>query len=1026
MNVSTNKNYGAGMQPLGEARHYRAQQPSQEEAVNAPQTQDQENAQPASERSIPSAEVPKPKPEPWEDSGMGGGSLKKIIVGIVIIVVVALAGYYAYTFFSTPPTPCPQGEIYNATTRSCQHLPVRNTTNTYLLSGCTDITAPGTYYLNKSFSTQISEGACINIKSSNVRILGNGNNVSGNGPFIAKPPYTYGVQLNDFINVTVQDLNINKFSYNIYLNGTSRSNIINTTTENATISNIYLYKAANNTFRKAQVYGNSGLNGAFVISGGGDNYIGNSLILTNIYIGLSINSTGNKVVNTTIINNPIDIICGDSFSLRNLNTFSHSTCNVNDNCNFAYCSLKNTPYNISTLRLSHSVKTCGSIYTPGTYNLQGDLSLTSYINLSNPLSRNLPCITIKAPDVRLDCRGNGIRNAPYGILTKDLYNVSIVNCRLENDTYGIDLTNIVDLNVKNTSIIHSLIGLLLFNSSVGTISNVTASNNTYGVYTNASSAIVFNNVTATGNNYGVYYTNSDGENFNNGQLLSNSRDLYCTADTYNSTSNLFHGVRCGNTDCDWGVTCPNKFPPPLSVFSIPSCEVITAPGTYLLNKNLLVPEYSPYGNNCIVVRSDNVDINCNNNIIEGNRGGNGIYIYGQSNITVANCTIKRFYNGINVNNTDYVKLSNMIISNSTNSVIFENAYHGDISRITAIPMNVGFLLNNIHYSKISYNNASNGVNRSVGFEIANSDNNIISNNTAFNNQLYGFALINSRNNTINQNTAFASASSDYYCSGSSSGPYAESDGIDTGLTKTNCQWLLEKDPHVQPQQCYIISSSAYVRFSQDLLYPYGKSCYNVFNTKASSADAATIDCAGHTVLATNGGTFANVVNSSNVKIENCVLKGFTTAIVSTAKGTSLINDTIVSSNVSVMFKGVTSALIQGNRILNASYGVYLQNGQGGSIRDNFIRDAKIGINIVGGNNYNLVNNSAQRTTIGLYISNSTLNTLQNNLFLNASASGISCVQGSGSLNYSTDGGGNICSSNSQCLWMKSSPRCRSS
>ena len=67
----------------------------------------------------------------------------------------------------------------------------------------------------------------------------------------------------------------------------------------------------------------------------------------------------------------------------------------------------------------------------------------------------------------------------------------------------------------------------------------------------------------------------------------------------------------------------------------------------------------------------------------------------------------------------------------------------------------------------------------------------------------------------------------------------------------------------------------------------------------TTGNGTIINCNGHTVYASHGGTFASVINASGVTVENCYLSNFTTAIYSSAPYATVINDTVLNSGTAV-------------------------------------------------------------------------------------------------------------------------------
>ena len=165
------------------------------------------------------------------------------------------------------------------------------------------------------------------------------------------------------------------------------------------------------------------------------------------------------------------------------------------------------------------------------------------------------------------------------------------------------------------------------------------------------------------------------------------------------------------------------------------------------------------------------------------------------------------------------------------------------------------------------------------------------------------------------------------------------------------------------------------------------------SNKTTTSDNSYINCEGHTIYALHGGIFANIYNTSNIKIENCYLKNFTEDVVSSAKATSVLNSTIANSVNGIVLNGANGSTINNDNIFNATdYAVYLNKSSDDAISNVNIKDSGTGINF-----------------------NATSSTLSASSVY-GSAFGIYCPA-SGS-NGNSDQGGNSCSS-TNCSWLTS-------
>ncbi|MGI0141755.1 MAG: NosD domain-containing protein [Candidatus Micrarchaeales archaeon] len=906
------------------------------------------------------------------------------------------------------------------------------------IQGCMNITKPGSYYLSKDINVNLNRGACINVKSGNVQLVGNQNKLTGSGPFTGVPPFTYGIYVGGFSNVTVSGFALSSFSYDIYLNNTTNSKLVFNNVTKSAMSGIFLNSSSNNIVANNTVSSASSKSGALGLYKGGFNRIIGDAVLENAYYGMVINSTNNTFQKDIMTGNPEDLVCNSlNASFRQNNQFSSSTCAYNYGCNFAQCTSTNIPSNISAVTLgSKSINSCGSINGGGRYTLAQSLDMNNYLNTSNPLAKNYPCIRILSPNVNLNCNGNTISNAPYAINASSQFNTTISNCVLRNDTVGVFASFNFNIKISNLTVSNAQYGIKLTNGTLGAVLNTTVLNSTYGIYLNGTGSVILGNDNASKNAYGAYVDKTTSISFNTGKYQSNTKsDIYCSAGTYNGTQNQYQGISCGTSDCSWANSCAVKQKPPITLVPVNNCDTILQSGSYSLTGNLIG------GNKCINIQTSNVDFSCNNYQISGSLSGTGIFIgSADDNVTVQKCNVNRFQTGISSSNSSLITLLNNRVINSGIGYSLKNltdaALYGN--NVTSATAYAAFVLNKLTSSNVTMNSASAtaGSNSTDGFTITNSSNNIFSFNNATLNNGYGFVITNSANNRIFNNSASANTKLDYICTNSSIGIYSELGGINFGSTKGNCRWMVELNPTVQQQPCAAISLGAYIDYTGDALYKFGGTCFTVFNTPptpvtnstprpATTANGTVINCGHHTILATNGGTFLNVINSSKVELENCYLKNFTNAVRTSGYGTLIQNNTIATTaNVSIGVYSTSYPMINNNKVLNASYGVFVTNSLQGMISNNRIINANNSMAFVKGTGFNILNNTANKGASGIRFLNATIESVQQNLLLNQSLAGIMCVkysQNSTSLNR--DMGGNICSSNLNCLWMTSSGQC---
>ncbi len=712
--------------------------------------------------------------------------------------------------------------------------------------------------------------------------------------------------------------------------------------------------------------------------------------------------------------------------MRNSNNFSSSNCQVNQYCNFAKCKTQNTPYNVNNTALQHTISSCGAIDSPGVYTLGSNLVLTNQVNLSNPLSSKSSCIYVNAPQVRLNCANLTISNAYYGVLVSGLYNTSVVNCGFTNDTYGLYLKGTIGTNAGNIRVQNNIYGIYLNGTTGAVLNGVNAHNNLFGIYFNGASGTSVYGVNSNNNGYGVYVNGAQGNDYYTGNAYSNTNaDLYCSASSYNTTQNFVKSLTCGSTDCQWAMgSCSKQLNAPLLVTPISSCTTIVNPGNYSMNGGIL----SQNKGTCMTIAANGVTFNCNNHFINGVGQGFGtaFNIQGTSNVTINGCSISNFRNGVVGNNTAYIKLENLNISNVNYGIYQSNSIYETIQTDSVSTFSsAAYSFNALNNTVVTGDSASSGTTGAPSFAFSNSYKNLIANNYGSNAGPYAFTFNRSRTNTISNNTAVTSTSTGYYCDAPSSGLFAQQNGVNYGVGKVGCIWMVEVNREI-PQNCGAIMSSSTVVLSQDMLYTYGGSCYSVSSSNQSSANNTVINCAGHTVLSNSGGTFVNVGNAQGVTVENCYIKNFTTAVSSSSiQGPSVINNTISNVKNGVVLQNGNYSHVSRNRILNASYGVVAATSPRGLvISNNIFAGDNVSMQLTGVYGWTLNNNTATGGSIGVYLINSQIGAFQNDILTSQSQASLLCTSGAGNLSsLNRDLGGNICSTEKGCAWTTISPKC---
>jgi parallel beta-helix repeat protein len=513
---------------------------------------------------------------------------------------------------------------------------------------------------------------------------------------------------------------------------------------------------------------------------------------------------------------------------------------------------------------------------------------------------------------------------------------------------------------------------------------------------------------------------SIGDTFSNGNAYNNSKlDVYASADSDNSTvANLMSTTSCGYTNAVWA-TCTHHVSPASVFIPVKGCTVIGGPGNYSLQNEIVTLSQS-----CITITSSNVEFNCNGHTITSSSAesyGHAISASNVDNVTINDCNISSFVYGVNVTNVEDLHITNTSTNKDNYGIILSN-----VSKAVLTSDNVknvqdsGIYLLDVYNGTVTHNNvsyATAGV--GAGLYINNSKFNIIENNTVQNTN-YGIDLqAASQNNTVYNNVVTSSSQDDFICGSQDSGINAEYDGINSGATKVQCHWLVEVGPTATRLPCSSTYSAESFSLQSDAIYNSGNTCFSVFG------NGFTLNCNGHTIISTSGGTLVSFQNSQDSEIENCFIKGFSEPIYASNSSVTILNNTVVmnasasKNGYAVVISG-SNIKIEQNNITTGQNGLHVLNANQGSVENNKINSTQTSYEFDNASDLVIQDNTANsRSGTGAAFNNSTLNLVSNNQFT-GTALGLDCTGTSSNPNSNSDNGGNICSSETSCVWIVSS------
>ena len=929
--------------------------------------------------------------------GTGNGIL--FPAAAIILIVVIIAG--AYLFVTGPKT---------STSTTTTTVPA----SMFAITGCRSINASGSYHLASNVMTSMQSGVCINITANDVSLSCGQQRVVGSGPYSGVPPYTYGIEVSGRSNVSISGCTVKNFSYGIYSTSSANVSISRSNITTNYLSNIYLSNTRGSDISDNRMSGSASMQGSLYISNGSEgNRFYNNTILRNQYYGIYVNSSLNTFIDNHVNTTPVSFYCNARYGFKTNNTANSNLCYNNTGCGFLQCHGVNLPVNLSQIELGRSIRSCGAIDEPGEYSLSSGIDMGSLVDVNSALRYGVPCITIDSSSVALDCRNLGITNSSIGISAINATGVTISNCSVTDSNTGISLSGVASSGIYNATMHNDSIGVMLNNSGADTLSDVKAYGGINGTYLLDSPSDTFRNFNFSDNRYGVYMSNSIGETFSAGTAVNNSKlDVYSTPDSAGAGYSLMQLTECGVTNAEWA-TCRQHITANLSYSPISSCMVASRSGNYTLTANLINAQP-----NCIDIEASNVAVDCASHLIDAAAGVSGpaFYINDRENVTISKCNIIGFTSSVSAYNSSNVSVEGVRATNGYYGVLFHNVSGGSVMNTTiAGTLNASISLTDSRNVSIIADNITGTPTMNIGIYLSNSVRNNVLNNNMSADYVGIYITGASYNNTVSDNYVRSSTSYDYYCNGNS-GINSEFGGINYGTKKSGCHWLamlMKASP--------LISCSAALQpdtffLSNDQMYNFNATCYSVY------APGTEINCNGHTIASTNGGTFAMFKNSANGYLHNCFLKGFATPII-------IINSSsIVVMNNTVYMNGTGTAInvsraqapkIQENNI-TSRLGVNITDSFGGYLLNNMVYGADSAYRFGNVSSFSVQNNTAARgSRLGLYMTNSTINWFSNNNFSTA-GTGLQCAALSRGNTSNIDNGGNICSSSSGCSWIKGS------
>jgi len=589
-----------------------------------------------------------------------------------------------------------------------------NATNGTTVYRCGEINESGTYTMNQSIN-QSENADCIKIIASDVILDCGGFNVTSNLAVSG----VFSNQTNTTVKNCYVDMGSGSGGYGVKFVSSNNLLIQNVTT-NANYYGIYLLSSSNNTL--TNITSNSNVYG-IVLSISSNNTLTNITSNSNSYYGIFLSFSSNNNILTNITSNS-----NGQYGIA-----------LNSNSN------RNTFYDINLWNCS-SAGTFSCIYI-----LETDYNIFDggFINKSSKYG------------VYLSSSGSSLtNNADHNIFSNiNITNIANTNVFLNDDGTNSENTNNTFINVSYN------------NETVDSRSELIRQWY-HQVYVNDSSGNPANNVSVVFyDNYSLNLrvnltTNSSGwtdvANLTDYVKISGSTGYYSNYSifAYNNThvGNVSFNVTLEKNKLNNSITIlEGNFSAPIQLAytntTVYKCGNINSQGTYTMNQSI---NQTLFGEDCIIISSSNVILDCQGYNITSDYSVSGIYS-DQQNSTIKNCNINVGDNsggyGIEFLNVNNSIIENVTINTSYYGTFLSSSSNNTLTDITSSSNSQMGIYLTSGSNNNTLTNITSSSNSQMGIYLTSGSNNNTLTNITSNSNYYGILLSSSSNNTLTNITS---------------------------------------------------------------------------------------------------------------------------------------------------------------------------------------------------------------------------------------------------------------------------------
>ncbi len=594
-------------------------------------------------------------------------------------------------------------------------------------------------------------------------------------------------------------------------------------------------------------------------------------------------------------------------------------------------------------------------------------------------------------------------NTQIGINFEASSNNSLTGNTANNNQHGIYIYGSVNSLTGNTAN-NNQHGIFLDTSHYNNLTANTANNNNDDgiyLYTSINNTLI-NNTVNNNKNYGVYIYFSSNSAMNFNRIYNNTQyDAYQSGGSGNNfTYNYWGAPYCDIKLYDITRTDLLPFYTDIDLTTLQETGSFCGCGETMMSDVTLTRNLNCTGAG-ITIGADDITLDCAGHTITGTgNNGDGISSYGSTNITIKNCTVVNWYNGIAVGSVSQSNIFNNTAEYNNYGIEVYQASHDNIienntlnqNSNTGVSLENGPLLNKISNNVFTYG--------STGLRLSSGNNSTVYNNTfyaisttavyIFNTAMYnnvtynnisyngGGLIIGSSNNTINYNWVFENSNFNVDLLSSTGNNFTYNYWGSTNLCDAKLNGVNRSDAipyfedsgmttlgYTNPSVCCGDTVTTSTTLSYDL------NCSTNEGLRIG-ANNVVFDCAGHYIRdspgSNNYGIYVN--GRTNTTINNCNITRFYYGIYIDSSWNSSIENSTTS--------------------YNRQNGIYLASASGTNITNSTANNQNVGMTIASSHNCTIINNTVKNNqNTGIQYAGSRYGVVENNtISLNNGASGI--------------------------------------